>query len=125
MHFCKECNNMYYIKILDESNKLVYYCRKCGNEDTIADKLSNLCVSKTHIKNKKSKPYTKIINEFTKLDPTLPRIKNMECPNENCDSNLEENPKEKDIIYMRYDDINMKFVYICTNCDNIWTTENN
>ena len=123
MHFCKECNNMYYIKILDESNKLVYYCRKCGNEDTIADKLSNLCVSKTHIKNKKSKPYTKIINEFTKLDPTLPRVDNIPCPNEECPTN---NGKQddKEVIYIRYDDIDLKFVYLCAHCDTIWKSTN-
>ena len=126
MHFCTECNNMYYIKLNNNTTQeLIYYCRKCGHEDNIGDKLNNLCVSKTHIKNKQKKPYTKIINEFVKLDPTLPRIKNMVCPNISCDSNLEDNPLEKDIIYMRYDDVNMKFVYICTHCNNIWTTENN
>ncbi len=126
MHFCSECDNMYYIKINnDTTQNLIYYCRKCGNEDTIGDKLTNLCVSKTHIKNKQKKPYTKIINEYIKLDPTLPRINNMVCPNTNCKSNLEENPTKKDIIYMRYDDIAMKFVYMCTVCDNVWTTENN
>ncbi len=124
MHFCSECNNMYYIKINNETQDLIYYCRKCGNEDTISDKLTNLCVSKTHIKNKQKKPYTKIINEYTKLDPTLPRIKHIICPNVSCESNLEDNPAKKDIIYMRYDDNNMKYVYICSNCDNIWTTEN-
>ena len=34
MHFCSNCSNMYYIRInSDDPNKLVYYCRKCGNED--------------------------------------------------------------------------------------------
>ena len=125
MHFCKNCNNMYYINIQNDTKELIYYCRKCGTEDTISDKLTNLCVSKTHVKNKKSKPYTKIINEYTKLDPTLPRIKNIKCPNVSCKSNLEENPVENDIIYLRYDDTNMKYVYICALCDNTWTTENN
>ena len=34
MHFCKVCKNMYYIRLKGEdSNNLIYYCRKCGNED--------------------------------------------------------------------------------------------
>ena len=33
MDFCSECDNMYYIKLNDEENELVYYCRKCGNVD--------------------------------------------------------------------------------------------
>ena len=50
MHFCSNCQNMYYIRInSDDPNKLVYYCRNCGNEDTslVIDKV---CVSKTQIK---------------------------------------------------------------------------
>ena len=36
MHFCSICSNMYYIRInAEEPNKLVYYCRKCGNEDKL------------------------------------------------------------------------------------------
>ena len=25
-----------------------------------------------------------------------------------------------EILYLRYDDANMKFVYICTKCDTVW-----
>ena len=50
MHFCSECNNMYYIKINNETEDLIYYCRKCGFEDnSISQDASSLCVSKTHI----------------------------------------------------------------------------
>ena len=32
MEFCKQCKNMYYIKLKSEedNNKLTYYCRNCG-----------------------------------------------------------------------------------------------
>ena len=55
MHFCKVCENMYYIRLKDDdSNSLIYYCRKCGNEDdTLGATLNNICVSKTSIKKKK------------------------------------------------------------------------
>ena len=61
-----------------------------------------------------------MVNEFTKFDPTLPRINNIPCPNSACDCNRAKNPVPTEVIYMRYDDINMKYIYICTICDNIW-----
>ena len=43
MHFCSNCSNMYYIRInSDDPNKLVYYCRKCGNEDKLLA-IENVC----------------------------------------------------------------------------------
>ena len=125
---------MYYLKISeDENDTIMYYCRKCGDkDDTIINNKESLCVSKTHIK-KTTEIYKNIINEYTKLDPTLPRIKNMFCPNEKCKSNQDESKdgEEKDntvkkfpeIIYLRYDNNNMKYIYLCSECDYTWKNE--
>tara|TARA_B100001123_G_C15278219_1_gene1013024 strand:+ start:1686 stop:2081 length:396 start_codon:yes stop_codon:yes gene_type:complete len=129
MHFCSKCGNMFYLKLAkkdDESEDiLIYYCRNCGHEDTnLISNLNNLYVSKTDIKTKTN--YTNIINKFTKLDPTLPRITNIDCPNHDCASNIKdksEEKEEKEIIYIRYDDKNMKFLYLCAVCDTVWNTE--
>ena len=123
MDFCKKCENMYYIRLSDnDSNKLIYYCRKCGDEnDQISE--DNMCVSFTNLKREENK-YYHIVNKYTKLDPTLPRINNIECPNEECSSRAE-NPNQRsknEIIYMRYDNEDIKYVYICVNCDSLWTT---
>ena len=119
MHFCNVCSNMYYIRInADDPNKLVYYCRKCGNEDSLLA-AQNVCVSKTQIK-KNELSFTHIINKYTKLDPTLPRINNILCPNPDCSTNT--HGKEREIIYIRYDDTNMKYVYLCSECDTVWQT---
>ena len=64
-----------------------------------------------------------IINKYTKLDPTLPRISTILCPNPNCRTNTDDMSKE--IIYIRYDDANMKYVYLCSTCDTVWKTEDN
>ena len=122
MHFCNICSNMYYIRInADGPNKLVYYCRKCGNEDSLLAS-ENVCVSKTQIK-KTEQTFNHIINKYTKLDPTLPRINNILCPNKDCPTNVD--GKEREIIYIRYDDVNMKYVYLCSDCDTVWKiTEN-
>ena len=134
MHFCKICENMYYIRLRDEdgseeSNSLIYYCRKCGNEDdTLGAILNNICVSKTIIK-KKEGSIRHLVNQYTKLDPTLPRVNNIPCPNSECLSNRpDENtgeqksdaPYKHEVIYLRHDDTALKFVYICTSCDKVW-----
>lgn len=117
MHFCNVCSNMYYIRInADNPNKLVYYCRKCGNEDSSLA-AENICVSKTLIK-KSEQSFNHIINKYTKLDPTLPRINNILCPNADCKTNID--GKDREIIYIRYDDVNMKYVYLCAECDTVW-----
>ena len=89
----------------------------------------NICVSKTHIKSSSSS-YHHMVNEYTKLDPTLPRIKNIPCPNVSCPSknngeSKDSTPVDNDIIYLRYDDNNLKYVYICANCNTVWKTTNN
>ena len=119
MHFCSNCQNMYYIRINpDNANKLVYYCRNCGNEDA-ALAVDNVCVSKTSVK-KGAQSFTHIVNKYTKLDPTLPRVNNILCPNQDCATVVDK--KENEVIYMRYDDTNMKYIYLCAHCDHVWKT---
>ena len=120
MHFCTQCQNMYYISIsTNDQSKLVYYCRNCGNEDSTLS-VDNVSVSKTQLK-KSEQEFSHIINKYTKLDPTLPRVHNILCPNIECKTNTD--GIEREIIYIRYDDTNMKYVYLCSSCDTVWKTE--
>ena len=129
MHFCTECENMYYTRLGgDDQNTLIYYCRKCGHEDDSLSALAdNICVSKTHIKTSAAS-FRHMVNEFTPLDPTLPRVTNIPCPNTACPSRQVgegEELRENNIIYLRYDDSNLKYVYICSNCQTVWKSANN
>jgi len=111
---------MYYIRIdAENTNKLIYYCRNCGNEESLMGE-ENACIIKTQLK-KGQQNFTHIINKYTKLDPTLPRINRILCPNAECSTNTESVPRE--IIYIRYDEVNMKYVYLCSTCDTVWKTE--
>jgi DNA-directed RNA polymerase subunit M/transcription elongation factor TFIIS len=122
MHFCSQCQNMYYISIdPDDSNKLVYYCRNCGNKDSTLS-VESVTVSKVQLK-KSEQEFSHIINKYTKLDPTLPRINSILCPNPECATNRVDDPEPREIIYIRYDDQNMKYVYLCSTCDTVWKTE--
>ena len=123
MKFCTVCDNMYYIGINEkDGNQLSYYCRNCGHTDeTIASE--NVCVLNTQLRRGEQK-FNHIINEYTKLDPTLPRIYNMKCPNIACKTNVEKEKKlDTEVIYVRYDDDNMKYLYMCSTCDSTWKTD--
>lgn len=150
MHFCTECGNMYYIR-LTETNGIVYYCRNCGHEDDTIT-IDNLVVSQTSIQTVGNN--ANIVNKYTKLDPTLPRISTIQCPNSECPCNRNHNPTQyadrativgseeeeagqagqagqqadadavpREVIYLRYDDIQLKYIYLCAVCNTIWKTE--
>ena len=149
MKFCTECNNMYYIKINGEdANTLVYYCRFCGHEDNEPAE-SGVVVLRTEYK-KTEQQFSHMVNRYIKHDPTLPRISNVKCPNESCTSNAAtsnhgpankqsdkasgdkahqgdkaHSDKGPSVIYLRYDDNNMKYLYICEDCDTTWKTDDN
>ena len=112
MNFCTKCDFMYYIKV-NEEDELKYYCRNCGHEDT-NHSVSNLKVSVYE----KTSTTQKHINQWIKYDPTLPHTSSVKCPNDKCKSN--EKDQTSDIIYFRYNDIDMKYMYLCTKCDINW-----
>jgi hypothetical protein len=133
---------MYYIKINGEdANTLVYYCRFCGHEDNEPAE-SGVVVLRTEYK-KTEQQFSHMVNRYIKHDPTLPRIANVKCPNESCTSNAatstsnaatstststgDKNTGDKmpSVIYLRYDDDNMKYLYICEDCDTTWKTDDN
>jgi DNA-directed RNA polymerase subunit M/transcription elongation factor TFIIS len=164
MHFCTDCGNMYYIRLTD-TNSIVYYCRNCGHEDDTVT-IDDVVVSHTSLKSSKNH-YAHVVNKYTKLDPTLPRISTILCPNMECPCNRNHNPTQyadraaivgtteeeatttmsgaaagaaasaaasatgsnvddavpREVIYLRYDDINMKYIYLCAVCNTIWNTE--
>jgi len=123
MKFCSTCSNMYYIKLEGENcDKISYYCRNCGNinNDLIEQ---GKCILKENITKNENK-FNISINKYTKLDNTLPRINYIKCPNEKCLSNASEfDVVNREIIYIRYDHISMKYMYLCSHCDFTWNTE--
>ena len=104
------------------SNKESSNVFKRSNIKARSNKVLNNCTktfSKTQIK-KSEQSFSHIVNKYTKLDPTLPRVNNILCPNTDCVTNTEDKPRE--VMYIRYDDANMKYIYLCSDCDTIWKT---
>ena len=124
MKFCDKCSNMFYIRLTDKGDGVMYYCRKCGNEDSNVD-ADDCCISSNI--NISDTSYQ--INEFTKFDKTLPRTNKMKCPNIQCCSNDTGNgeivgtPNQSEVVYIKYNEVDMKYVYICCKCDTHWTTD--
>ena len=116
---------MYYINIdPEDTNRLTYKCRKCGHVDGILGK-EQVCVMHTQLKRGENQ-YKYMVSEYTKLDPTLPRIF-MPCPNETCSRVVKTNKSQEaatsEVLYIRYDDENLKYLYMCTTCDSVWISD--
>jgi DNA-directed RNA polymerase subunit M/transcription elongation factor TFIIS len=119
MRFCSICQTMFRLSITptgdETTEQLKYHCPKCGkSEDTSPD---DLVISELNL-SAKQEASSYLINEYTKYDPTLPRTTTVDCPNKECPSRADESIKE--IVYIRYDDTNLKYMYLCCVCDTHW-----
>ena len=118
MKFCNSCNNMFYLSIdPTDCDKLMYYCRNCETQDSDGVTEKSSVISSIQLSDTDTN-ISRIVNKYTKLDPTLPRVNRIPCPNAECDTNVKETPRE--VIYIRYDDINIKYMYLCSTCDYVW-----
>ena len=113
--FCKVCR--YYMYLDQDGNNLRRICRNCGYQEEEKGGL----ILEIDLKEKPSEGYKILMNEFTPLDPTLPHVETIKCPNSECDTNT--SAKQRDVIYLKYDAVNMKFLYICTVCNTQWRSK--
>lgn len=110
---CPECR--FALKLQVAPNMLLRVCDTCGYK--VEDKTGGL-ILETHVQKRSSEGYKLYLNPFTKFDPTLPHIKTIKCPNASCKSNT--GGVEKDVIYIKFDAEGMRYLYICTVCDEQW-----
>ena len=110
MKFCPDCKNMLYnniIKSEESDSKLEYYCKNCNYSCDNSNKDSCVYSVNYNLDNIKKQSF---INKYVYEDITLPIAEGIKCPNSNCPS---ANPEIK---YIKYDNDNMKFIYICMDC---------
>lgn len=110
-----------YMKIIEEGdNSIMRICYNCGFQEK--DTKGGLVIE-TDLQEKTSEGYKILLNEFTRSDPTLPHTTTIKCPNTECLSN--KGTAERDVIYMKYDSVNMKFIYLCNidGCGAQWKTK--
>jgi DNA-directed RNA polymerase subunit M/transcription elongation factor TFIIS len=118
MKFCPTCRNYLYLDATASVLKRI--CRNCGYQEN--DEKGGL-VLETNLKETTSEGYKVLVNEFTKSDPTLPHVDTIKCPNASCASNA--GAAKRDVIYLKYDPVNMKFLYICNveGCGTQWKSK--
>ena len=120
LKFCNLCYNLMDFCLENSSEDVfepVYVCCQCSNKEKIElEKITIKLKKKTNVKESKN------TNEYFQLDPTLPYIKNknINCVNNECVSNK---TKQKEIKYIKYDDENFKYMYLCCICGQKWTNE--
>jgi DNA-directed RNA polymerase subunit M/transcription elongation factor TFIIS len=112
MKFCPTCDNLFYLTIDDET--VQYTCKKCGTIEDIHED----CTISTIFCNQQRQNVQNSVNKYTKLDPTLPRINFLKCPNTTCVNH--EDIEDREIVYVRYDNVQLKYIYICPKCDTVW-----
>lgn len=116
VNFCENCDNLLYI-YSDEENKSLYLgCKVCGEKKDYSD-------GKCIYSNEFNIDLSETINHNENLiyDITLPSIKdnkNIKCINQECES-IKEN-KPSDILYIKYDHENLKYLYVCKYCNQKW-----
>lgn len=121
MEFCELCENMLYIKNNPEDAfDVKYYCKNCQFEKPLSEKQESTLIIQNIYNANNSDDYSNFINEHIIHDPTIPHIDNIPCPNSQCSK---PDNKTNDVMYIKVDNINLKFIYYCTYCKHFW--ENN
>ena len=112
--FCKNCDNILYLYKEDEGESLYHCCKSCGSKHELEEDIRLVYVNDNGLLDKSESIYN---NMYITHDITLPSIKNnpnIKCRNVDCDAD------ETDIKYIKYDDLNMKFIYICNHYGCKW-----
>lgn len=113
MEFCNICNNMLYIKVVEE--QLKNYCKNCNFSEDIKSDVSKMIIENNYEEN--TDTFDDTMNSNIKYDPTLPRVNNIKCPNKEC---TKKNNQQDEVIYTKYDKNNLKFKYYCVYCEHFW-----
>lgn len=116
--FCIYCENMLYQREI-ENHKIEWYCRNCNYSKGLEDEEKIVVIYEKNYNNDELQ-YSRFINPYLKHDHTLPHVRNIECKNPKCTKTKNE---ENDIIYIKYNKDDMKFLYHCVYCEFYWKND--
>jgi DNA-directed RNA polymerase subunit M/transcription elongation factor TFIIS len=126
MNFCPKCENYLYLEQASEekvtatgtTEKRYFLNRRCRTCGYVEVDTEGGLVNETIVQERASEGYKILLNEFTRQDPTLPHVNTLPCPNTaTCKSYK---GTARDVIIIKYDAQNMKFLYICNVCGEQW-----
>jgi len=122
MEFCPYCSNYLYIKhdVDETSHILRHYCKNC-NFERINKPDKPVLLSSIDMEENDKFNFEHFMNPDLKHDPTLPRVNNIKCVSTKCNKENEE--KGNDVLFIKYDKKNMKYLYNCMHCKKFWINE--
>jgi DNA-directed RNA polymerase subunit M/transcription elongation factor TFIIS len=118
MRFCPVC--AYYLYHQDGEHGLNLLCRHCGYTEALAPKSSEEALILETSFAATATASASQLNDYTKLDPTLPHLKTINCPNQTCPTQAD--PATRDILYIKTDAKNLKYQYCCKVCNTQWSS---
>jgi len=118
MRFCKLCENWLYPQ-LDEESRMVLCCKNCSFS-MHPESDEDACISHTSGDAAGSTDYRRLMNADIAHDPTLPRVRHIKCANASCPST----DANREVIYLKYDPVALKFLYHCCTCQAFWLGAN-
>jgi hypothetical protein len=120
MRFCPVCSYYLFLQENAEGKNVSLLCRHCGYNSQLNPKSAEeALVLETTFTNTGTKTGS-ALNEYTKLDPTLPHLKTIPCPNTACPTQAD--PATRDILYIKTDAKNLKYQYCCAVCNTQWSS---
>lgn len=129
MRFCPKCSYYLFLSASEGAGNVLMLCRNCGFSEKLNPKTKeDALILETNFRSGSSATGASsgiTVNDFTKMDPTLPHVNTIRCPNGGCPSNAA-GPAgtpavERDVIYIKTDPANLKFQYVCNKCPAQWT----
>ena len=112
MQFCEHCDNLLYLRA--DGAALVMHCKLClrsapaSEERLKAPVFENARIGRD-LDDAKFRAY---LTPDIRHDITLPRATNVRCPG-GC-------PGGTEVIFAKYDAVDLRFLYFCTGCEAFW-----
>jgi hypothetical protein len=97
--------------------KLEYHCKHCTLSFDADDSTESSCIIGNNYTDDLHKQY---MTDNIIYDRTLPRTDAIPCANSKCSRPAE---KPQEVIYVKYDPTNMKFLYHCCHCRHFWRSQ--
>ena len=116
INFCNNCDNIMFVYSDESQTQLYLGCKVCGEKTEYTGEKS---IYKNNFKLDNSETINN--NKYLTYDNTLPVLKsnkNIKCPNETCTS-ITEN-LSSNITYVKFNEKDMKYLYICRYCGQKW-----
>lgn len=119
LRFCSVCSNLLYERLEPQTLALVYACKCCGNvvrEDTTSVERETMVMESNYVDDETK--YRQFVTPYLKDDPTMPRASYIPCIRGDACTRGEDVPRE--VIFVKYDAVNVKFLYHCVHCGAFW-----